>query len=70
MNGGMTGGTKNLTIVKRDPWVGKIPWGKAWQPTLVFLPGEPHGQKRLQGYHPQGHKELDTTETTEQTHAN
>ena len=23
-----------------DPWVGKIPWRKAWQPTLVFLPGE------------------------------
>ena len=21
-----------------DPWVGKIPWRKAWQPTLVFLP--------------------------------
>ena len=20
-----------------DPWVGKIPWRKAWQPTLVFL---------------------------------
>ena len=23
-----------------DPWVGKIPWRKAWQPTLVFLPAE------------------------------
>ena len=23
-----------------DPWVGKIPWRKAWQPTPVFLPGE------------------------------
>ena len=23
-----------------DPCVGKIPWRKAWQPTLVFLPGE------------------------------
>ena len=23
-----------------DPWVGKIPWRKACQPTLVFLPGE------------------------------
>ena len=21
-------------------WVGKIPWRRAWQPTLVFLPGE------------------------------
>ena len=25
-----------------DPWVGKIPWRKAWQPTPVFLPGEFH----------------------------
>ena len=23
-----------------NPWVGKIPWSRAWQPTLVFLPGE------------------------------
>ena len=23
-----------------DPWVGKIPWRRARQPTLVFLPGE------------------------------
>ena len=23
-----------------DPLVGKIPWGNAWQPTPVFLPGE------------------------------
>ena len=26
-----------------SPWVGKIPWGRAWQPTPVFLPGELHG---------------------------
>ena len=23
-----------------DPWVKKIPWRRAWQPTSVFLPGE------------------------------
>ena len=23
-----------------DPWVGKIPWKKAWQLTPVFSPGE------------------------------
>ena len=23
-----------------DPWVGKIPWLRAWQPTPVFLPGK------------------------------
>ena len=24
------------------PWVEKIPWRREWQPTPVFLPGEPH----------------------------
>ena len=23
-----------------NPWVGQIPWRRAWQPTPVFLPGE------------------------------
>ena len=23
-----------------DPWVRKIPWRRAWQPTQVFMPGE------------------------------
>ena len=32
-----------------NSWVGKIPWRRAWQPTLVFLPGEPHGQRGLGG---------------------
>ena len=32
------------------PWVGKIPWRRAWQPALVFLPGESHGQRSLEGY--------------------
>ena len=45
-----------------DPWVGKIPWRRAWQPTPVFLPGESHGQRSLVGYSPQGRKESDTTE--------
>jgi len=44
-----------------DPWVGKIPWQRAWQPTPVFLPGESHGQRSLVGYCPWGCKELDTT---------
>ena len=47
-----------------DPWVGKIPWRRAWQPTPVFLPGESHGQRSLAGYSPWGHKESDTTEVT------
>ena len=33
-----------------DPWVGKIPWRRAWQPTPVFLAGEFHGQRSLVGY--------------------
>ena len=44
-----------------DPWVGKIPWKRKWQPTLVFLPGESHGPRSLAGYSPRGRKELDTT---------
>ena len=28
-----------------DPWVGKIPWRRKWQPTLVFLSGKSHRQK-------------------------
>ena len=44
-----------------DPWVGKIPWRKAWQPTPVFLPGESHGQRSLADYGPWDHKELDMT---------
>ena len=50
-----------------DPWVGNNPWRRAWQPTLVFLPGESHGQRSLVGYSPWGHKESDTTEATQQT---
>ena len=34
------------------PWVGKIPWRRAWQPIPVFLPWESHGQKSLAGYGP------------------
>ena len=45
-----------------DPWVGKIPWRRKWQPTPVLLPGESHGQRSLVCYSPWGHKESDTTE--------
>ena len=43
-------------------WVGKIPWRRAWQPTPVFFPGEPHAQRSLVGYSPWGHKESDTAD--------
>ena len=38
--------------LKFDPWVSKIPWRRAWQLTLVFLPGESHGQRSLVGNSP------------------
>ena len=33
-----------------NPWVGKIPWRRKWEPTPVFLPGKSHGQRSLLGY--------------------
>ena len=45
-----------------NPWVGKIPWRRKWQSTLVFLPGESHGQGSLVGYSPWDRKESDMTE--------
>ena len=47
---------KNLPVNAGDkrcrfrPWVGKISWRRAWQPTPVFLPGESNGQVSLVGY--------------------
>src|SRR5574337_262454 len=32
-----------------NPWVGKIPWRRKWQPTPVFLPGKFHEQRSLAG---------------------
>ena len=50
------------------PWVGKIPWRRAWQPTAIFLPGESQRQRSLQGYSPQGRRtESDMTEATQPT---
>ena len=31
-----------------DPWVGKIPWRREWQPPPVFLPEELYRQRSLQ----------------------
>ena len=39
-----------------DPWIGKIPQKRKWQPTAVFRPGESYGQRSLEGYIPQGLK--------------
>ena len=50
------------TYRRHNPWVGKIRWRRAWEPTPVFLPRECHGQRNLAGYSPWGRKESDTTE--------
>ena len=44
-----------------SPWIRKIPWGRKWQPTPVFLLGKSHEQRSLVGYSPWGHKDLDMT---------
>ena len=43
----------------------KIPWRRAWKSTLVFLPGESHGQRSLVGNSSWGRKESDMPEATE-----
>ena len=43
-------GTPNRHMSK--PWLGKIPWRRAWQPTPAFLPGESYGQRSLAGCSP------------------
>ena len=40
---------QRLKRCRLDPWVGKIPWRRKWQPTPVFLPGESRGQGSLVG---------------------
>ena len=50
------------------PWVGKIPRIKECQPTPVFLPGEPHGQRSLVGYSPWDLKGSGRTEQLTHTH--
>ena len=51
-----------------NPRGGKIPWGRTWQPTPVFLPGESHGQRSLEscrsmGEHTVGHDWSNSTHT-------
>ena len=59
-------------LVKNQPamwetWVRSLGWEdsleeRAWQPTPVFLPKNPQGQRSLMGCTSWGHKESDTTE--------
>ena len=64
---------KSLNVqLPHSPQAFKMPYAKsnqrrAWQPTLVFLTGESHGQRSMVSYGSQACKELDKTEATQQT---
>ena len=45
-----------------DPWVGKIPWRRKWQPNQYSCWEKSHGQRSLVDCRPWGCKESDTTE--------
>ena len=46
----------------------KFTWRRARQPTPVFLPGEFHGQRILEGYSPYDRKDSDMNEQLTHTH--
>ena len=45
-----------------DPCVGKVPWRRKGNPLQYSCLENPHGERSLVGYSPQGRKESDTTE--------
>ena len=65
---GITSGKESTCQCRRhkrrrfDPWLGKIPWRRKWQPPPVFLPGKFSGQRSLVSCSPRSYKESDTTE--------
>ena len=52
----------NVGEASSVPGWGRSPWRMKWQPIPIFLPGKFHGQRSLEGYGLQCHKELGTTE--------
>ena len=58
---------RRLKGFRFDPWVGTIPWRRAWHSTPVFLLGGSHGQRSLVGYTLWDCKESDTTEREHST---
>ena len=50
------------------PGLGRFPWRRKWQPTLVFLTGKSHGQRSLVGYSLWGHKRVGHDLVTKQQH--
>ena len=53
--------TQEMPVLSLGP---EDPRRRQWQPSPVFLPGKPTGQKSLAGYSPCGCKEPDTTAVT------
>ena len=45
-----------------NPWVGKVPWRRAWQPLQYSYLENLDGKRSLAIYSPWGCKELDMTE--------
>ena len=62
INEGFPGGSDSKESVYNagdpgfNPWVGKVPWRREWQPTPIFLLGKSHGLIKTWGG-----KELDMT---------
>ena len=52
------GDTRDMNLI---PGLGRFPWRRKWQPTLVFLPGKFHRQRSLLGYSPWVWEESDMT---------
>ena len=60
------GSDSKESACNEETWFWSLDWEeplkRAWQPTPVFLPGEPHGQRSLAGDSPWDRQESDTTE--------
>ena len=52
------------------PWIGKIPWRRAQQPTPLFLSRESHRQRSLSGYSPEGRSDGTHTSVVTTHHLN
>ena len=55
---------QSRTWLKRLSMHACIHWGRSWQPTPLFLPGESQGRRSLVGCCLWGQTALDTTEAT------
>ena len=59
---------RRLKRCRFNPWVGKIPRRRKWQPILVFMPGKFHRPRRLAGYSPWSHRIRHDWATNTHTH--